>query len=82
MLYTEKAIDDIKFKKHLEILQEWKLYSEIECAEAVKELSSLKLSSRDRKIFERLINQMMFSSNNKYNENRKMKILELNNKYK
>ena len=80
-LYTEKAIDEEMFKKYLKILQEWKLYSEIECAEAVKELSSLKLPLRDRRIFERLINQMMFSNSNKYNENRKMKILELYNKH-
>ena len=80
-LYTEKAIDEEMFKKYLKILQEWKLYSEIECAEAVKELSSLKLPLRDRRIFERLINQMMFSNSNKYNENRKMKILGLYNKH-
>ncbi|ACX73036.1 Type II site-specific deoxyribonuclease [Methanocaldococcus vulcanius M7] len=80
-LYTKDAIDEQKFKKYIEILQEWKLYSEIECAKAVKELSLLKLPSKDRRIFERLINNSMFSSNNKYNENRRMKILELYKKY-
>ncbi|WP_456372331.1 TdeIII family type II restriction endonuclease [Methanocaldococcus sp.] len=79
-LYTKEAIDEQKFKKYIEILQEWNLYSEIKCAKAVKEMSTLKLHPKDRRTFERLINNSMFN-NNKYNENRKLKILNLYYKY-
>ncbi|CAB3289083.1 protein of unknown function [Methanocaldococcus lauensis] len=43
-------------------------------------MSTLKLPSKDRRTFERLINNSMFN-NNKYNENRKLKILNLYYKY-
>ena len=79
-LYTKNTIDDEKYKKYIQILKEWKLCSEIKIAKLVVDISSGddKLNKKDKKTFERLINNRMFK-NNKYNKDRKDNILKLIN---
>ncbi len=77
-LYTKNAINDKKYKNYIKILEEWNLYSEIELAKLIKGISmgNYELNNKDKKTFERLINNSMFKSN-KYNTNRKERILKL-----
>ena len=80
-LYTKNAIDDKKYNNYIQILKEWNLSSEIELAKLVANISmgSYELNKKDKKTFERLINNYMFK-NNKYDADRKEKLLKLINR--
>ncbi|AEF97185.1 TdeIII family type II restriction endonuclease [Methanotorris igneus] len=79
-LYTENAIDVKKFEKYIEILNKWKLYSEIELAKIVSKIGIKEIPNPYRKQFEKLINLSMFDDTGRYNKKRKEKLMGLYDK--
>ena len=76
-LYTSKAINMTKFKEYTARLKKWYLFSEVELANLVKNLSTHPMPGKYRRKFERALHQSMFRASGDYNESRRETLLKL-----
>ncbi len=82
-LYSPMAIDDEKFEQYISVLKKWHLCAETKLAYLIKDVATgeLNVHGKNKRAFERLLHQRMFSSNQmNYNLRRINIIAEIVNK--
>jgi len=70
-LYEEEAVNEENFRKYIGILDEWNLYSEIDCANMIREISKNPIDASKKRLTRSLTKSMFKKNGNTYNEKRK-----------